>query len=448
MVKNLFNNSKAIKIIAHAFILFFQFSINAQPAGKPLGAEAAKGEELFKTNCSSCHAMDVKLVGPALHEVATKRKKEWLHQWIKNNEKLRASGDKDAIAIYNEYGKAAMNTFEQLGDDNINLIIAYLSEWTPAPKAKKETGGGAAEAQTSFYSTSTLYFLLAIIVVLCIVLLLLRRTKNTLKATAAELEEASEETSKPSAFAQKMAKLKKLSNPTIVKLTIGALLMFSLAAYGFVFGVTEVSNQQYYAPEQPIKFSHKIHAGEYQIDCKYCHSTVEKSKNASIPSVNTCFNCHKGVQARDKYDGEISPEIKKIYAAMDYNPDGKPGEQFGTNPKPVKWIRIHNLPDYANFNHSHHVSTAGLTCQTCHGPIQEMAVVQQFSTLQMGWCIDCHRERNIDVENNPYYEKLHAKIKAEKNNKNSVYSKYYTADGKINIKASEFGALECSKCHY
>lgn len=446
MVKNLFNKTQQAKYFILAFIFSFHFMANAQPSGKALSAEGAKGEELFKANCTSCHAMNVKQVGPALQGIVGKRTEAWLLKWISNNEKLRASGDKDAIAVYNENGGAAMTVFENLGDDNIKLLITYMKEWTPPVKVDN---GGGEKKEVGFYSNSTLYMLLFLIIALAMVLYILRRTKNNLKASVRDIDgEVVEEHAAPSAWETKKAELKKKSNPTIVKMTIGTVILLALASYGFYFGVTEVAVQQGYAPEQPIKFSHKIHAGDYNIDCKYCHSTVEKSKQASIPAVNTCMNCHKGVQARDKYNGEISPEIKKIYAAMDYDPEKPAGQQFGPNAKPVRWIRIHNLPDHAVFNHSHHVKTAGVTCQTCHGPIQEMEVVQQYATLQMGWCINCHRERNIDVENNPYYEKLHAKIKAEKGNKNSTYSKYYTKDGKINISAADNGALECSKCHY
>lgn len=446
MVKNLFNKTLQAKYFLLAFICFIQLSTYAQPAGKPLSAEGVKGEELFKANCTSCHAMNVKQTGPALQGVVGKRTEAWLQKWITNNEKLRASGDKDAIAIYNEFAGAAMTNFESLGEENVKLIITYLKEWTPTPKPPQEVNGGGG---SGFYSSTTLYMLLFLIIALAIVLYILRRTKNNLKASVRDIEGEEEQAhATPSAWEIKKAELKKKSNPTIVKISIGVIVLLALASYGFYFGVTEVAVQQGYAPEQPIKFSHKIHAGEYNIDCKYCHSTVEKSKQASIPALNTCMNCHKGVQARDKYDGEISPEIKKIYTAMDYDPEKPAGQQYGPNAKPVRWIRIHNLPDHAVFNHSHHVKTAGVTCQTCHGPIQEMEVVQQYATLQMGWCINCHRERNIDVENNPYYEKLHAKIKAEKGNKNSTYSKYYTKDGKINITAAENGALECSKCHY
>ncbi len=437
-----------VKSLLVAFLLFLSLNLFAQPSGKPLSLEGAKGESLFKLNCVSCHAMNAKLVGPALQNVHQRRSEEWLLKWIKNNEKLRASGDKDAIAVYNENGKSAMNVFENLSDDQIKSIITYFKDWTPAAKVVA-AGGTSPEADQGFFSDNTLYILLFLIIILAVVLLILRRTKNQLQSTLNEVDGIVEnEVAEPTASQSKMAAFKKKSNPTIVKLLVGTLVALCLAVYGYNFGATEIAVQQGYAPEQPIKFSHKIHAGDYKMDCRYCHTTVEKSKQASVPSVNTCMNCHKGVQLRERYDGEISPEIKKIYAAMDYDPDKPNGQQFGPNPKPIKWIRVHNLPDHAFFNHSMHVKGVGLTCQTCHGPVQAMPVIQQYATLQMGWCINCHRERNIDVENNPYYEKLHEKIKADKNNKNSNYSKYYTKDGKINVTAAQNGALECSKCHY
>jgi len=447
MVKHLIKKHLKVKTIVLSIVCLLNLTYTAQNGlaaeAAKLSAEAAEGEKLFKANCTSCHAMDIKQVGPALQGVHTRRSDEWLVKWIRNNEKLRASGDKDAIAIFNEYNKVAMNSFENLSDVQINSLISYFKEWTPPVKAKPE--GGAAEPKANFYSDTTLYILLFLIVILMVVLLILRRTKNSLKASLKQIEGEEKEVSEPSAFAEKMAYYKKRINPTIFKMAVGLVVILALASYGFYFGVTEVAVQQGYAPEQPIKYSHKLHAGDLQIDCKYCHSTAEKSKQASVPSVNTCMNCHKGVQLRDRYDGEVSPEIKKIYAAMDYNAeDGT----YGANPKPIKWIRIHNLPDHAFFNHSMHVKGAGLTCQSCHGPIQTMEVVEQYSTLQMGWCINCHREKKIDVENNPYYEKLHAKIKEEKNNKSSNYAKYFTKDGKIDISPAQNGALECSKCHY
>jgi hypothetical protein len=130
------------------------------------------------------------------------------------------------------------------------------------------------------------------------------------------------------------------------------------------------ASNQGYAPEQPIPFSHKLHAGQYKMACQYCHSSVEKSKHASVPSVNVCMNCHTVVKTD-------SPHIQKIHQAW------KSG-------KPIEWVRVHELPDHAVFSHKRHVGV-GLACQTCHGPVQEMEKVYQASALTMGWCMECHR---------------------------------------------------------
>ena len=442
MVKYLFKRNLKVKTIALSIVCLINLSFTAQAQAK-LSPAATAGEELFKANCVSCHSMDAKMTGPALSGVHTRRTEDWLLKWIRDNEKLIASGDPTAVEV-SKFSTAPMPSFASLSDDQIKSIITYFKEYTP-PAPPTPTEGPAAP---KFYSSSTLYILLFLIVLLCIVLIILRRTKNSLRNTVKQMEAVTEPATEPTAWELKMARYRKRINPTIFKMTVGTIIILALFTYGYIFGVTEVAVQQGYRPEQPIKYSHKLHAGELKIDCKYCHSTAEKSKQASIPSVNTCMNCHKGVQMRDKYAGKISPEIQKIYAAMDYDPEKPEGQQYGPNPKPVRWIRIHNLPDHAVFNHSQHVKGAGLACQNCHGPIQEMEVVEQYATLQMGWCVKCHRESSIDVENNAYYEDLHKKIKAEKNNPNSPYSKYYTKEGKINVTAAQNGALECSKCHY
>jgi len=211
----------------------------------------------------------------------------------------------------------------------------------------------------------------------------------------------------------------------IISATLLVLLL--LGGYGFWYSF-KIGNQQGYQPDQPIKFSHQLHAGKYKMDCRYCHSIAEKSKNASIPSPGTCMNCHRYVQATAKYNGNISPEIKKIYEATGWDPDS---QKYLYQPKDIKWVRIHNLPDLAYFNHSQHVKVGKVQCQTCHGQIQTMQVVQQFSTLQMGWCIDCHRTTNINVEGNKYYEDLHKRLK-----KGETWTE------------EQNGGTECGKCHY
>jgi hypothetical protein len=195
-------------------------------------------------------------------------------------------------------------------------------------------------------------------------------------------------------------------------------------------GLMGIGVYEGYAPEQPIKFSHKLHAGDNQISCVYCHSGVEKSKHANIPSANVCMNCHMYIQEGPQYGKE---EIGKIYAALDYNPETR---TYGPNQKPIQWIRVHSLPDHAYFNHSQHVAVGKIECTSCHGAIDSMEVVQQHSPLTMGWCIDCHRKTEVDKDNK-YYEELH---------KQFVNDPKYKKGDKFTI--GSLGGLECSKCHY
>jgi mono/diheme cytochrome c family protein len=414
-------------------------SLNAQ--------DAKKGKEIFDANCASCHGIQNRGAGPALKDVHNRRSEEWLLKWIKNNEALRKSGDAQAIQVFNDNGGAIMPAFGSLADADIKDIIGYIKEESAkAPKKAVVPPGGFDKKDET--PDSTLYVLLALIGLFLLVFLLLARVKRDLdRLAAAGQGEAADEAPKGN-FIQRL-----LPGP-LARMNPVVLTMFALSIFGILgfvkfyeYGMTEVGVQKGYAPDQPINFSHKIHADEYAIDCKYCHSTADKSKSASIPALNTCMNCHKSVQARDKYDGEISPEIKKIYAALDYDPEKPANEAYGKNPKPVRWVRIHNLPDHAYFNHSQHVNVAGLTCQTCHGPVQKMEKVQQWSQLTMGWCINCHRETGIQVANNDYYEKLHEKVKADIA-KNGDKSKYKDKNGRIVVTAGMNGGLECSKCHY
>ena len=131
-----------------------------------------------------------------------------------------------------------------------------------------------------------------------------------------------------------------------------------------------------YRPIQPIAFSHKLHAGDLKLDCRYCHSNVEISPNANVPPVQTCMNCHKIVRLD-------SPKLEPVR------------ESFKSN-TPIEWVRVHNLPDYVYFNHSAHFN-AGVGCQSCHGNIPEMEVVQQKESLSMSWCLDCHRNPDNQI---------------------------------------------------
>lgn len=288
--------------------------------------------------------------------------------------------------------------------------------------------GFANAEDSSFYSSSTFTSVMVLSAVLLLIAGLLYGITRNLKSL---INDKLAEQAEPSFYARAIQPVVSKWNPTIVTLIVMLGCIVVLGGWGYKFGMNKVGVQQGYAPTQPIKFSHKIHGGDLQLDCKYCHSGADKSKSATIPSLNTCMNCHKYVQAKDKYEGKISPEIQKIYDAIGFNGDTReyiPGHVQ----KPVEWVRIHNLPDLAYFNHSQHVKVAGLECQTCHGPVQEMDVVQQHSTLQMNWCVDCHNNRGINLDN-AYYDQVHAKAKK---------------DGKYHVTVAENGGIECGKCHY
>jgi hypothetical protein len=150
-------------------------------------------------------------------------------------------------------------------------------------------------------------------------------------------------------------------------------------------------NQQDYEPDQPIAYSHRLHAGELGIDCQYCHTGAERSRYAGVPAVSTCMNCHKYITATW---GAVQEEDKK--AAAEKRPPQKinsPEIAKLHTDKPIAWNRIHNLPDFAYFDHRPHVA-AGVKCQTCHGAVETMDKVRQVSPLSMGWCVNCHRQVN------------------------------------------------------
>jgi hypothetical protein len=218
-------------------------------------------------------------------------------------------------------------------------------------------------------------------------------------------------------------------------------IMMILVGMYFIYGyLMQIGVDQNYEPIQPIHFSHKIHAGDNKIDCKYCHSSARVSKNSGIPSLNVCMNCHKSISEfqgdKDSTYVEYSKEfytgeIQKLYDAVGWD---KTNMAYTGKTKPVKWVRVHNLPDFVYFNHSQHVSVAGVECQKCHGPVETFEIMKQHSPLTMGWCVNCHRETNVKVEGNAYYAKIHDEL-----------SKKYGVD---KLTAAQMGGLECGKCHY
>jgi hypothetical protein len=164
---------------------------------------------------------------------------------------------------------------------------------------------------------------------------------------------------------------------------------------------------QGYEPAQPIAFSHRLHAGELQVTCLYCHAGAETSRHAGIPPAATCMNCHKNVtttfgavreederaQKENRTPAlQVSTELRKLYDALAVDPASMT-PVTSRQPQPITWTKVHNVPDYVYFDHRSHVG-AGVSCQQCHGAIETMERVRQVESLSMGWCVNCHRQVN------------------------------------------------------
>jgi mono/diheme cytochrome c family protein len=396
--------------------------------------DPVKGKSLFNANCAACHQLDKKMTGPALRYVETRLSeeegldREWLNAWIRNSSALIKSGDAYANKIYAEYNGSAMTAFPQLSDDDLTNILAYTAQDKAVPVAAVAAAAPGAQAEGGVSQEIVLGALAILFGLLALGLFLVNKTlRRFAAANNVEIAEAVKRKSLWKAFV----------NNQFLMLVVA--IFFLLSSAYFVYGyLMQVGVDQGYQPIQPIHYSHKIHAGDNGIDCKYCHSSARVSKHSGIPALNVCMNCHKSIYevapstateeySKAFYDGEI----QKLYDAVGWD-DAE--QKYTGKTKPVKWVRIHNLPDFAYFNHSQHVSVAGLECQTCHGPVEEMEIMYQFSPLTMGWCINCHRETNVKVQDNDYYDKIHE----------ALTKKY----GVEQLTAAQMGGLECGKCHY
>lgn len=398
--------------IAFTFLLISGSGAMAQP----------NGEKLFKDNCTQCHSAGTnKVIGPGLHGVDEKHSEEWLHKWIKNSQALVKAGDAEAVKVFNEYGKVVMPG-QNLNDEEIKAVLGYIKAYKiPVADVPKVALPGAEPAEKEFP-----WMLVLVILVLGILTVVLGRVKKGLeRAVLIKEGQPVPEPVSPGRASKNWIRGNK-------KLIAVALVLFTV--WGSVKGwyaLAGIGISQEYQPAQPIKFSHKLHAGQDKINCQYCHSGVEKSKSAGIPSANVCMNCHKYVQEGPVYGKD---EIAKIYAALDYDPGTG---VYGPNPKPIQWIRVHNLPDLAYFNHSQHVKVGKIECQQCHGPVEEYDYdgMKQFSPLTMGWCIDCHRKTEVKTEGNAYYTDYHKKFLDK-----------FGPEAKMTVE--KIGGTECSRCHY
>ncbi len=389
-------------------------------------ATAQDGEKLFKQNCATCHLPTEKaMVGPGLKGITERAPSEdWIVKWVKSPAAMIASGDAYANSI-KDFSPSMMTDFGFLSDEEILSIVGYIKDYQEpvaevAVDVAVSTGGGASSG--SLDENVLRNILIAVAALLVVLVMILSSVRKSLtKLVDAKTGEVTVERGTWGSITHWMNTHRGWTGVVLLACTLAFL------RWGVGVLMDEVGVYQGYKPEQPIAFSHKIHAGQNGINCVYCHTSAEKGKNAGIPSLNVCMNCHSYVNEGPSG----TTEIAKIYNALDYDYDTK---TYGDNPTPVKWVRVHNLPDLSYFNHSQHVVVGKIECQKCHGAVEEMGVAEQHSPLTMGWCINCHRETSVQVANNEYYEDLHERT-----------PDWHDGDP---ITVERIGGLECAKCHY
>ncbi len=413
---------------------------------------AQDGKALFEANCANCHKPVGVLAGPGLKGIRDKIPGNgWVYKWVANSVALAESGDPEAIRVRTEYKGSVMTAFgNQIKPKDIDAILDYADKYTdpiPPTNTTNKTDGSS--------DNFLLYGLLTII--LAVIGFILLQVNSNLKKLTDERDGIRR--SEPVPFYR---------NKTY--LMTGVLALFLVGGYFLVQWGIGLGRSKDYQPEQPIYYSHKVHAGTNQISCLYCHGGSQDSKHANIPSVNVCMNCHKAIK---EYKGEDklvredgtevngTKEIEKLYsyagwdvAAQKYK-DDKNGDGEPDVATQIPWIRIHNLPDHVYFNHSQHIKVGKQQCQTCHGPIQEMGEVKQFSDLSMGWCVNCHRESKVDFYDSTHktgnrfyslYEKFQHQMQDSVLNK---FGEKVPNPHKLDsVTVEKIGGTECQKCHY
>lgn len=379
---------------------------------------AQDGKVLFRSKCASCHAIDKDLTGPALKGMEERAgSKELLFAWIRDNKKVLASGNKYYNDLYKKWNQASMNLYLDLSDADLEAILTYVQTWNPPVKKEDKS-----EKKQDGFS-----WLLWLVVVGVGIYLLLNNLNSSLGKLAEESMGLGPVPVIP--FYRKKHNI-----------AFGVFILTLGISYIIVNNLVNIGRDKGYTPKQPIFYSHKVHAGINKIDCQFCHTGVIKSSVASLPSIKTCMTCHMAI---DEYKGENlytlegelvdgSAEIQKLYQYAGWDSKNK---QYNHDPSPIEWIRVHYLPDHVAFSHENHVKNGALKCEQCHGNISGMDEVTQASDLSMGFCVNCHRQTEVQMDN-PYYgmyEKLHEALK----------------EGKIKgINAEMIGANECQKCHY
>lgn len=432
-----------------ATLLLGTFSVNAQDAEPE--AAAIDGGKLFSSQCATCHNPFKDGTGPKLSGAraaweAGTGTGDAIIDWVQNWE--------GAVAKYPSYAPAValkkgtkMNKFPNLSRPEISAILDWVDAQVEPTAAVAGPGGPVATEQEEG-SFPWIWVILGVLFI--VIIAAVSGVRRQLKVASGE------STAKDSlSYGEEF---KKWSWKNLKFVLIGSVVIFISLLVVALQGLGRIGVVENYQPSQPIDFPHSVHAGDQGIDCKYCHNSVTKSKSAGLPTVNVCMNCHKQIAGNDE---EQQTKIAKIYAAAGW--DTEKGAYSGTT-EPIVWNKVHVLPDHVYFNHSQHVVVGGIDCKQCHGDMttmQETAKVRSIDelnavegnvqltkpTLTMGWCIECHGEKEIstgpvNTKGGGYYEEIHRRLL---NNDRELYDKYLE-DGKVTVK--ELGGWECSKCHY
>ncbi|MCC6702808.1 MAG: c-type cytochrome [Fluviicola sp.] len=422
---------------------------------------AQDGEALFKAKCATCHQPHKDGTGPKLYKVRDKWASEGakdgsIYQWVAN---WSAAAAADPYAAKISAVKAtAMSQFPELAgkQKDIDAIFDYVdAQPDPATAAADPAAAGGAAgdaaagaAETEEGSLSWVWIILGVIFIAIVMAVGGVRRQLNIATREAEGKPVNEDMSFGQEFKSWAWHNKRYVGIASLVVVISLIVSLFLSLYSI--GVVEN-----YQPSQPIAFPHDIHAGKNGIDCKYCHNSANKSKSAGLPTVNVCMNCHKQISGNTPDQQE---KIKAIYEAAGWD-----GTKYTGKTKPIVWNKVHVLPDHVYFNHSQHVEVGGVDCKQCHGDMTKMnetAKVQPVAelnkvegnipltkaTLTMGWCIECHGEKEIssgslDTKGDGYYNELHNRLLKDK----KLYGKYLE-DKKITVK--ELGGWECAKCHY
>lgn len=392
------------------------------------------GEALFNNNCATCHHPVEELQAPPLKGAKAKWEEagqgELIYKWVRNPNDVAEMGVDYVDQLIEKWKpKYGMMNARNVSNEEIDAILAYADNYEP-PKETASSEGAAVAKKTEEEESELWFWLIVLSVVFLIIIFSLNGVRRSLLRTVEQKEE--KESEEPSEvpvrtrIVQWMANHKVITSLIIIFLILGGL----RDGWNTLMGIGVYKG---YQPEQPIKFSHKLHAGENNIDCQYCHSSVKESKYPTVPSAMVCMNCHKAIEEGPKHGPE---EINKIYDAVGWD---KEKAQYTGDKEPIKWVKVHELPDLAYFNHSQHTNVAGLECKECHGEVRKMEVIKQEEKLTMGWCLDCHNRTEVDMKGNGYYEEILDRMP-------DSLRKHYLHDEKITVR--ELGGWECAKCHY